>query len=200
MTEDQPTIYTIGHSNQPADVLLALLKQHAIEVLADVRSAPYSRYAPHFSQGPLRESVRAAGVRYVYLGRELGGRPDDESLHDARGYVDYARIAATAEFQAGLARLVEGIGRYRVALMCGEEDPTDCHRRLLVGRVLARDGVRVLHIRGDGRVQAEEELEPAAYQQPFQPSLFGDESTEGAWTSTRPVLPRNPNVSARPKP
>jgi uncharacterized protein (DUF488 family) len=191
MSDIPPTIYTIGHSNQPAEAFVALLERHGIEVLADVRSAPYSRYAPQFSQAALRETVRATGVSYVYLGRELGGRPDDERLYDGQGRADYARIAATAEFEAGLARLREGIARYRVAMMCSEEDPSECHRRLLVGRVLREHGVHVLHVRGDGRVQAEDELEPAPYDVPLQPSLFGDVSAEVAWTSTRSVLPRN---------
>lgn len=201
---DQPTIYTIytiGHSNQPTDAFLDLLRQHAIEVVVDVRSAPYSRFVPQFNQRELQTTVRDAGFQYVYLGRELGGRPDlDSDLIDAEGHAIYGLIAETDEFNAGIRRLREGIVRYRVALMCSEEDPTDCHRRLLVSRVLMLDhGIDVRHIRGDGRLDTEDDLTRMPYDAPIQQSLFGsidDEARKRAWKSIRSVLPRSPRDSS----
>ena len=154
----QLEVLTIGHSNRSIDEFLTLLKQHAVEVLADVRSQPHSKYVPHFDYANLKRATEAAGVQYVFLGRELGGMPEAREFYDAEEHVVYSRIAASEPFRHGIARLLEGIRKYRVAVMCGEEDPANCHRRLLVGKVLKEQGVVVRHIRGDGRIQTEEEL------------------------------------------
>ena len=185
---DAPTLYTIGHSNQTIEEFLALLAQRDIEALVDVRSAPYSRYVPHFNKRELQQAVQDAERHYVYLGNELGGRPDDPALLDDEGHARYDLIAKTDAFESGIARLKEGVARYRVAAMCSEEDPTDCHRRLLVGRVMRRDGYQVLHIRGDGEIMDDAHLDPTN----FQPGLFGLEPSEqDTWRSTRSVLPRS---------
>ncbi|HEX5164168.1 MAG TPA: DUF488 domain-containing protein [Thermomicrobiales bacterium] len=189
-------VYTVGHSNQPAEEFLDLLRQHEIEVVVDVRSSPFSRFVPQFNKRELQATVREAGFQYVYLGRELGGRPDPGSdLIDDEGHAIYGLIAETNAFNDGLRRLLEGIGRYRVALMCSEEDPTDCHRRLLVARVLILDhGIDVRHIRGDGRIDTEDDLTRMPYDAPIQQSLFGstdDDARKRAWRSIRSVLPRN---------
>lgn len=175
-------VYTIGHSTHSMGSFLALLGGHQIEVLADVRSAPYSGYVPRFDKDRLRDAARAAGIGYLYLGAELGGRPDGEEFYHADGRVDYARVAASRAFRVGIARLETGIAEYRVALMCSEEDPAACHRRLLVARALERRGASVLHIRGDGSVQAEVPNEPAMHQL----ALFGEQERP-EWKSIRPV-------------
>jgi uncharacterized protein (DUF488 family) len=99
----------------------------------------------------------------LFLGKELGGRPESSEFYDAEGFVLYSRIAESPLFLEGIERLITGITTYRVALMCGEENPANCHRRLLVGRVLAKRGVSVRHIRGDGTVQDEDELAQEEY-------------------------------------
>jgi uncharacterized protein (DUF488 family) len=154
-------VLTIGHSNHSLDHFLDLLRRHAIQVIADVRSHPYSAYSSHFDHGHLMKAVRAEGLQYIYLGAELGGRPRGDAYYDADGRVLYDKVAESSEFRSGLARLEKGLGQYRVALLCAEEDPAGCHRRLLVGRVLAQRGIAVEHIRGDGRLQAEDELQEA---------------------------------------
>lgn len=151
-------IFTIGHSNQPLERLIALLRQHHIDVLADVRSQPYSRYVPHFNAEPLKAALVAAGLQYVYLGAELGGMPRDPALQDADGNVDYGRVAASALFQAGIDRVESGLAKYRVTLMCAEENPSHCHRRKLITPALLTRGIDVLHIRGDGQLESETEL------------------------------------------
>jgi uncharacterized protein (DUF488 family) len=188
-------IYTIGHSNVPLEAFIALLKAHRIGVLVDVRSAPYSKYVPHFNGDVLKQSVAAAGVSYLYLGGELGGRPRERHFYDSDGHVRYDRISASPEFREGIERLLRGIREHRVVLMCNEENPRECHRRLLVGRVLAERGVTVLHIRGDGRVQPETELvaeerkdAPAESQQEFE--FAAREKPE--WKSTRSVSQARP--------
>lgn len=168
-------VYTIGHSNHTLDRFLGLLREHGIEVVADIRSQPYSRYVPHFNQKELERVLRRSGIEYLYLGKELGGRPKEREFYDADGKVNYSRIARSRVFQQGLACVIEELSKHRVALMCGEEDPTMCHRRLLVGHELIRLGIMVYHIRGDGRVEAEAQLgveEPVDDHKPRQLSLF----------------------------
>ena len=188
---ERSPIYSIGHSNHPLDVFLALLDQHAIDVLADVRSAPYSKYCPQFDKPALEGAVRQAGLQYLYLGRELGGRPDGAEYYDENGYVLYWRRARAAEFLAGIERLERGRQQYRVALLCSEEDPAGCHRHLLVGRVLADRGGALLHIRGDGRLESADDLESP------QMALFAD-LEESAWKSIRSVSPREPRATSSP--
>ena len=200
-SSDHPTIFTIGHSNQPTEAFLDLLRQHDIDVVVDVRSSPFSRFVPQFNKRELQTIVREAGFQYVYLGRELGGRPDpDSDLIDDEGHALYGLIAETDDFLTGINRLRDGIGRFRVAMMCSEEDPTDCHRRLLVSRVLILDhGIDVRHIRGDGRIDTEDDLTPMPYDAPIQQSLFGsidDDARKRAWRSIRSVLPRSQRDSS----
>jgi uncharacterized protein (DUF488 family) len=152
------TIHTIGHSNHPLERLIALLRQYGVATLVDVRSRPYSRWAPQFKRNSLAGSLATEGIAYVFLGETLGGRPDSEEFYGADGHVDYERRACAHDFQAGVLELLQIAGNTATAIMCAEENPTQCHRRLLVTPALQQRGGTVLHIRGDGRVQSEEEL------------------------------------------
>jgi uncharacterized protein (DUF488 family) len=165
-------VWTVGHSTHPVDVLVELLRGQRIEALADVRSAPYSRHNPQFRKEKLRGSVEQAGLRYVWLGAELGGRPPEPELYDAKGHARYDLVAETERFQTGLERLLTGAATYRVAIMCSEEDPARCHRRLLVTRALVARGVEVRHLRGDGSVITEADLSDSEAADPEQPALF----------------------------
>lgn len=152
------TIFTIGHSNHPIERFLELLRAHKITALADVRSRPVASYSRHFDKAKLEASLKDADIAYVFLGYGLGGKPSEPEFSDEEGYVRYDRIAATPAFAEALERLETGVDRFTVAMMCGEEDPRGCHRRPLVGKVLAERGIQVLHIRGDGRLQTEADL------------------------------------------
>ncbi len=153
------TIYTVGHSNHALRTFIELLTTHRIEVVVDTRSFPYSRYASHFRRSSLRLALRESGLRYLYLGNELGGMPTDQQFYDPEGRVDYGALARWPPFQDAIARVETGIERYRVALLCSEENPAGCHRRLLIGRVLTLRGVIVRHIRGGGSVEDDETQE-----------------------------------------
>jgi uncharacterized protein (DUF488 family) len=183
------TIYTIGHSNHQMPDFLDLLRGHSVEVVVDVRSQPYSRYAPHFAAQPLKAAVAGVGIKYLFLGRELGGRPAGAEYYDESGRVDYAMVAQSVLFRSGIERLKAGIVAYRVALLCAEENPTGCHRRRLVGRVLAAEGVRVAHIRGDGTLTGEDEI--AAAERPArdvdQLALFDLAPAREEWKSLLPI-------------
>jgi uncharacterized protein (DUF488 family) len=143
-------IYTIGHSNHTVENFTTLLERHAIEVVVDVRSQPYSRHVPHFNREPLARFLRERGFTYEHWGDRLGGRPTDESSLLADGSVDYDRVRASADFQQALDQLLALARERRVALMCAEGDHRRCHRgQLITPALLARD-VTVLHIQPDG--------------------------------------------------
>jgi len=132
---------------------MALLRQHELTLIADVRSQPYSRWVPSYNRETLARELEAAGIAYVYLGDRLGGRPADASLYETsetQGRPDYERLAATPDFQAGLERLLELAGQQRVAMLCSESDYRQCHRALLITPHLLARGARVLHILPDG--------------------------------------------------
>jgi uncharacterized protein (DUF488 family) len=187
-----PVVYTIGHSIHSLEKLISLLTANRIEVLVDIRSEPYSRKVPHFNKDNLEEEIKKSGSKYLFSGKELGGRPTKRQYYDQEGFVLYSKIAESPDFTSGLERVLNGIGKFRVVLMCSEENPMNCHRRLLVGRVLAREGVEVLHIRGDGSIQSEEQILSDEYKRNgdmSQQSLFaGEEPLK--WKSTRSVLQR----------
>jgi uncharacterized protein (DUF488 family) len=146
-------IYTIGHSKHPIERFVALLQQHSIDALADVRSMPYSRFNPQFNKEKLQGSLGTAGIRYVFLGEELGARSKDVSCYDEDGRVSYASLARTALFQSGIERLLTGMQQHRIAIMCAEREPLDCHRTILVSRELEKAGVPVTHILPDGSLE-----------------------------------------------
>jgi uncharacterized protein (DUF488 family) len=145
-------IYTIGHSNHPIERFIALLREHGVQAVADVRSTPYSRFNPQFRREPLAASLSDAGIRYVFLGEELGARSQDPSCYDGNR-VSYAKLARSALFQRGLERLISGAQEFRIAILCAEKDPLDCHRTILVTRELEHRGVPVSHILADGSLE-----------------------------------------------
>ena len=145
-------ILTIGHSNHSLERFVALLAEHRVTAVADVRSAPYSRFRPHFNRDALAAALKTHGIDYAFLGRELGGRPDDPTCYNG-GRVDYERMARTGSFRDGVDRVIDGAARHRMALMCAEKEPLDCHRTLLVARVLDDAGVAVAHILADGHLE-----------------------------------------------
>lgn len=168
-----PEILTIGHSTHSVDQFVALLQQNGVTAVADVRSQPFSRYAPQFNKAELTASLKQHGIQYVFLGRELGARSNDPDCY-IDGRVQYERLARTDEFKAGLARVLAGAAAERIALMCTEKDPLDCHRTVLVAQHLATEGARVLHIRADGSVEAHDDaMDRLMHQLGMQPSLFG---------------------------
>ena len=146
------TLLTIGHSNHAADVFLRLLGAHAVTVLVDVRSAPYSRFHPQFNRAALARTLTGAGIEYVFLGSALGGRPADPGLYED-GRVRYERVARTAAFRNAVEQVAERAGRDRLALMCAEREPLACHRTLLVAPALEERGATVAHILADGGLE-----------------------------------------------
>ena len=156
------SILTIGHSNLPLERFLALLGENGVALVADVRSAPYSRYAPQFNREALAAALTRAGIEYLYLGRELGGLGTQSRLPGRKRVMSRGRVVRPPGFRQGIERLAGLASECRVAIVCGEESPARCHRRSLVTPALVRLGIEVRHIRADGRVQGDDEVEREA--------------------------------------
>ena len=151
-------VLTIGHSNHPIETFVALLKRHQVMVVADVRSVPFSRWHPQFKRDSLERSLGQHGLRYVFLGAALGARSPDPTCYDEEGRVRYSRLARTSIFRRGITRVLDEAAVSRVALLCAERDPANCHRTILVAPVLVRRGVAVTHILADGGLESQEEV------------------------------------------
>jgi uncharacterized protein (DUF488 family) len=149
-------VFTVGHSTHSKDAFLELLKDAGVTAIADVRSSPFSRFNPQFNRTALKEALQAAGIHYVFLGKELGARSDDPG-HYVQGRVSYARLAESEAFRKGVVRVLKGAARNRIALMCAEKDPVTCHRTILVARALVEAGAKVRHIGGDGSIESHDE-------------------------------------------
>lgn len=145
-------VFTIDHSNHTTEGFLDLLNQNEVTALADVRSVPYSRFSPQFNKKQISTSLNSAGIKYVYLGTELGERSEDLSCYE-NGHICYDRLASSPKFRDGLQRILRGSKEYRIALMCAEKDPLQCHRTLLVGHEFDKLGVPVTHILADGQLE-----------------------------------------------
>jgi hypothetical protein len=185
-------VFTIGHSNHAAERFFGLLKGYGIEVVVDTRSHPYSRHAPRFNARALEAALTKDGIGYLFFGGELGGRPEGEEFYDDSGRVDYALLGCSEPFLDGISRLEKEIRARTVVLLCSEENPLRCHRRLLVGRALEELGFTLQHIRGDGSIQIEGEANGG------QPVLF-PESEARPRKSTRSASRkrRRPSSSER---
>ena len=151
-------IFTVGHSNHGFERFLQLLAGAEITAIADVRSKPHSRWVSQFNKPTLGAALGENDVAYVFLGKELGGRPEDPALLK-NGKPDYDAMARAKSFRDGIDRIIEGAKTHRIALMCAERDPIDCHRFLLIARHLASRDIPVAHILASGEVEDQEKTE-----------------------------------------
>lgn len=151
-------VFTIGHSNLEFTKFAALLKQHGVQAVADVRSSPYSQFNPQFNREPLQRALREQGISYVFLGEELGARRSEPECY-VNGRADYSLIAQTSAFSRGMDRIIQGAVKMRLAMMCAEKDPLDCHRCILVSPSLRERGIEVRHILSDGALETQEQTE-----------------------------------------
>ena len=152
-------LHTVGHSNWDFEPFAALLKNFQVDVVVDVRSSPHSARFPQFSQPGLEKLLEAQGLAYLHLGEELGGRPDDPEAYQSNGIVNYRARRKSYAFRSGIERLVKELEQRRVALMCAEEDPLECHRFLMICPELVTRGIHPLHIRRGSPPETQEAAE-----------------------------------------
>jgi uncharacterized protein (DUF488 family) len=151
----QNNIFTVGHSNYESDEFLRLLSAHTIEVVADVRQHPYSKYVPHFNKDIIKQSLSKVKIKYVFMGEVLGARPKDTNCY-TDSYVDFKKLANASFFKDGIYRLLDGSKRLRIALMCAEKDPVTCHRTILICRELKKNNIKILHILSNSTIEENE--------------------------------------------
>jgi len=146
------TLLTIGHSNHPIDVFIDLLRRHGVTAVADVRSSPFSRYTSQYNQDSIKRSLKDAGIQYVFLGKELGAcSTNPDCYRDSKA--QYQLMAQEPWFQEGLDRLRKGTATHRIALMCAEKDPLECHRTMLVGVRARSPEIALAHILANGDLE-----------------------------------------------
>jgi uncharacterized protein (DUF488 family) len=141
-------IFSIGHGNKDINRFISELHSFDIQFLIDIRSKPYSKFCPHFSQQTLKTFVENENIRYVYMGKELGGLPmHDASCFTDTGKIDYNKLKDKDFFKSGLQRLLKANAQnIKVCIMCSESDPKMCHRSKLIGSELQKMGVELQHI------------------------------------------------------
>lgn len=148
-------LFTIGHSTHSAEEFVALLQQHEIGLIADIRRFPGSRKFPQFNQENLEPTLQQAGIEYRWL-EGLGGRRnkakqvtvDNGGLRNA-SFKNYADYMQTPEFRAAIEELLALAKQKRIAYMCSESVFWRCHRRLVSDYLLAL-GHSVQHVMPTG--------------------------------------------------
>lgn len=174
-------ILTVGHSNHTIEEFISLLQQHQVTAIGDVRSHPHSRFLPHFNRENLKQALAEKGIKYVFLGRELGARPENPDCY-VEGKAMYEKIAATDLFHQGLQKVLDGVQKHRIALMCAEKDPMTCHRAILVCHhllSLPNCHLTINHILDNGQLESHSHLEERmlakhGFTEPVQLSLWSD--------------------------
>lgn len=154
-------MYSIGYATKPLPDYLDQLAQQGINVVADVRSVPYSKTFHDYNRETFQAHLKRAGVRYVYLGQELGPRSKSPAHYNSDNQVQFDRLMTSPLFIAGIERLKQGIDKgYTIALHCAEKDPATCHRSLLVGWSLRHQyNLELTHIRHNGGLETQSGLE-----------------------------------------
>lgn len=158
ITTQENIVFTIGHSNHTIDGFISLLQQYSVTAVTDVRSTPYSRHYPQFNRECIELSLAASNIAYVFLGLELGARPDNATCYEG-DKVNFAMLEQTDSFKTGIQRLIEGMTKYRVAIMCAEKEPLNCHRTILICRHLKTYGLTIRHILADGAIEDHNQAE-----------------------------------------
>lgn len=186
--QNDPLLLTLGYGKRTIDDVLSLLQIHRVRFLVDIRSIPKSRYHPDFSQDTLKQHLRKSDISYLFLGRELGGRPDDPDCYDEDGRVDYEACKRRPAFREGINRLCDAWQKgHRVALLCSESRPQDCHRSKLVGVVVCETGLDVVHVDEDDSLVKQQEVMERLRE--GQLPLFSDFTPDKALRSRRSYRP-----------
>lgn len=159
MALGSPEILTVGYGKRSRAELLDLLRTGEVEFLVDVRSSPYSRFNPDFDRRSIEGWLAGTGIRYVFRGDTLGGRPADRSCYDPDGHVDYARCRENERFVAAIERILAASRRgHRICLLCSELRPENCHRVRLLGEMIVDRGGVVRHFDASGVLRDQVEL------------------------------------------
>ena len=140
MEPSSKRIFTLGTSSRSEEDFIEIILSYGINIVADVRSLPRSKILT-FTQEYLADLLRQEGLKYSFLGPELGGLRKGA----------YSAYTETDEFKLGIDKL-EGIAAVgTVVIICAEKFPWKCHRRW-IARELHHRGWTVEHIIDKGKV------------------------------------------------
>ncbi len=145
MEQYKDKIYSIGYATHTIESFIDTLKKFNITAIADVRSQPYSKFKPEFNRENLKQALFNNGIEYVFLGDNVGARIEALECYK-NGHADYDLISKHPLFQKGLARIVKGMKKYSIAIMCAEKDPINCHRTILICKQLKNNNIQIIHI------------------------------------------------------
>lgn len=143
-------IYTIGHSNYTMEKLLYMLRYFNINTVVDIRGTPYSKYNIQFNKETIKYNLTKEGFIYIYMAKEFAAKRINKVSYNNEGYSDFEKVVEEKDFKVGIDRLKNGCKKgYRIALLGAMQDPIRCHRSILVGRALSKEGFNVIHILDD---------------------------------------------------
>ncbi len=178
-------LFTIGHSQHNINYFISLLNQYHIDFLLDVRSTPYSKYAEQYNKENINMDLNSVHIRYIFMGKYFGARPQDKNLYHSEGYLDFEKVRESKNFNKGIENVMIGLNQgHNIALMCTEKEPIDCHRAILVARAFEMHRIYAKHILSDGEILTQQQLNHQLLQKYFpdraQLSLFtyGQEMSE----------------------
>lgn len=153
-------IFTIGHSNYTVEKLIDMLKHYDINCVVDIRGTPYSKYNIQFDKENIKYTLNKEGFIYIYMAKELAAKRENKISYNNEGYSDFEKVVYENEFINGIKRLKDGCTKgYRIALLGAMQDPIRCHRSILVGRALRKEGFNVKHIIDDYSTISQDKIE-----------------------------------------
>jgi len=171
-------IYSIGHGSRKIEDFIHLLKTYEVKYVVDVRSKPRSRFHPQYNQKALQELLKESDIGYLFLGNQLGGLPNDTACYDEEGHVVYKKVEAMDFYKEGLARLVSANEKnIKIACMCSEIDPCDCHRSKLIGVSLKSQEIHMLHINRSGAIETQSNVIKNVINASSGKDLFSDDTS-----------------------
>lgn len=143
-----PGLVSIGYEGRTATELLAVLLEHEVQVVADVRLTPMSR-KPGLSKTRLAQLLADAGVEYLHfraLGNPRENRAPFWSGEVSEGVRRFRDLVQAEEAAAVLDELAELASDRRVAVLCFERDHDRCHRQVVTEEVTGRaEGTAVVY-------------------------------------------------------
>jgi len=158
--KEKREVFTVGHSNHQIEYFLELLQSQDVNCLIDVRSLPVSRYNPQFNQKSLKKTLKENGITYMHFKNEFGARQNNEEFLDENGQLNFQLFRKTFDFQQGIERVDIGVSKgFRIALMCSEGNPLECHRFSMIANYLDEIGFKVKHILKDKKIKTHKQLE-----------------------------------------
>ena len=162
-------IFTIGHSNYKIEKLIDMLRYYNIDCVVDIRGTPYSKYNVQYNKETIKDTLIKEGFVYIYMAKEFAAKRENKESYNKEGYSDFEKVIYEEDFKNGIKRLKTGCEKgYRIALLGAMQDPIRCHRSILVGRELVKNGFKVNHILDDYYIASQNDIEKSILEKYFE--------------------------------